>query len=417
MKKTIITIAISSVFMLSLIICVFLFKKNIQITENESITTDFSAPVLYESTEGPASFMETQTEKEIYINKDGISYLIRNMTPEEKIGQLFIIRPQVLDYSYYSVSDGTKARYCQYPAGGFVLFSNNIEGPEQLSEFTNDLHELSDKIPVLISIDEEGGSITRIASSDRFDVEIFDDMETIAQNGNENDAEHVGTAIGNYLRQYGVDLDFAPVADVNTNPDNPVIGSRAFGSDPDKAGKMVAAAVKGFHASEEMCCLKHFPGHGDTNSDTHTGFAETQKNWEELKSCEKIPFIEGIKNEADMVMAAHIAVPNITGNDEPASLSYEILTNKLRKELGFEGVIITDSMEMGAVADRYNSAEAAVRAFTAGADIILMPENYDDAFNGMLDAYNNGVFSEERLDTSLRRILKLKLKYKNNKAA
>lgn len=412
MKKTITAVSVTIVFLIFIIFISLLIKNKNDISSNKE---EFSMePVITsaqtESTEYTSSVSETESPEERQERE--ISLLIQSMTIEQKIGQLFIIRPQVLDYCYEAVTDGTRLRYSQYPAGGFVLFSNNIYDPEQLSAFTCDLHSLSESLPPLITIDEEGGSITRIASSDFFDVEVFDDMETIAVNGNEKDAEYVGATIGKYLKQYGIDLDFAPVADINTNPENPVIGCRAFGSDPLKAGKMVSAAVKGFHSSGEMCCIKHFPGHGDTNSDTHTGFAEVLKNWDELKKCEMIPFTEGIKSNADMVMVAHISLPNVTGTDIPASLSEKIITGKLRNELGYNGVIITDSMEMGAVSDMYSSSEAAVKAFSAGADIILMPENYEDAFNGIYEAFKEGIISEERIDESLKRIIKLK-----NKAA
>ena len=409
MKKTITAISVTIVFLI-FILFVSLFIKNTTTNKSkENINTESVTTVVQtESTIPESSVYESETTENKEENE--ITLLIQNMTIEEKIGQLFIIRPQVLDFCYETVSEGTRLKYSQYPAGGFVLFSNNIYDPEQLTNFTNELHSLSETLPPLITIDEEGGSITRIASSDFFDVEVFDDMETIAQDGNEHDAENLGFVIGNYLMQYGIDLDFAPVADVNTNPSNPVIGCRAFGSDPVKAGKMVSSAVNGFHKSGEKCCIKHFPGHGDTNSDTHTGFAETLKNWEELKECEMIPFIDGINSKTDMVMAAHISVPNVTGTDIPASLSEEIVTNKLRNELGFDGVIITDSMEMGAVTDRYSSSEAAVKAISAGVDIILMPENYEDAFNGIREALNEGIISEERIDESLMRILKLKNK-------
>ncbi len=413
MKKTITVISVSIVFIITvLFITVFFHEKN---EDKEIIDAGITVPAVteaaQESTESICSTEETESQ-ETKMEKE-ISLMIENMTISEKIGQLFFIRPQVLDYCYDHVSEETKIRYDQYPAGGFVLFGNNIYYPDQLTEFTNQLHALSDKLPPLITIDEEGGSITRIASNEYFDVEVFDDMETIAQSQNSNDAGYVGRVIGKYLTQYGIDLDFAPVADVNTNPENPVIGCRAFGKDPVIAGEMVSAAIDGFHESGEMCCIKHFPGHGDTNSDTHTGFAETQKSWEELRSCELIPFIDGINSNADMVMVAHISVPQVTGDDTPASLSEEIVTNKLRNELGYDGIIITDSMEMGAIADIYSSAEAAVKAFSAGVDIILMPENYEDAFNGILEAYNEGIISEERINESLKRIIKLK----TNKAA
>lgn len=214
--------------------------------------------------------------------------------------------------------------------------------------------------------------------------------------------------IGTYLRAFGIDADFAPVADVNTNRNNPVIGARAYSSDPEEASELVASAVGGFRAGGMGTCLKHWPGHGDTKTDTHKGYASTSKTWEEILACEALPFKSGIAMGADMVMAAHIAAPNVTGTDEPASLSYILLTEKLRGELGFEGVIVTDSLEMGAISQSYSSGEACVKAILAGADILLMPADYQKAFEAVSAAVESGEISMERLDESVRRILELR---------
>ena len=210
--------------------------------------------------------------------------------------------------------------------------------------------------------------------------------------------------IGHYLKEYGFDIDFAPVADVNTNPKNIIIGTRAFSDDPLHAAPLVSAYVRGLQDAGVTACLKHFPGHGDTLADTHLGFAFTQKTWQEMASCEMIPFVEGIRAGARLVMAAHIATPAVTGNKQPATLSPVILTGKLRGEMGFDGVIITDALEMGAITRLYGSGEAAVRALQAGADLLLCPLDLCAAFDAVLDAVRSGVLSETRLDESVRRI-------------
>jgi len=170
---------------------------------------------------------------------------------------------------------------------------------------------------------------------------------------------------------------------------------------------MVASAIEGFHESNTATTIKHFPGHGDTATDTHSEYAETQKTWDEMKECEMISFQKGIEAGTDLVMVAHIAAPNVTGNTEPATLSYELITNKLRGELGFDGVVITDAMAMGAIVDNYGVGESAVRAIEAGVDIVLMPNDYIEAYNAVLEAVKSGRISEKRLNESNKRVKEL----------
>lgn len=348
--------------------------------------------------------------------------LLESMTLEQKIGQLFFIRPDSLDFTLTSeqindpynygvteLSSEMASALASYPAGGFVIFGKNIESAEQTEALMADLAQAS-QTPVIFAADEEGGLVARIANSAAFDVPAFGSMGEIGASGDSEAAHGVGLTIGGYLKELGFTLDFAPIADVNTNPDNPVIGERAFSSDPETAAAMVSAAVKGFHEAGIACCLKHYPGHGDTSTDTHEGYASTDKSWDELLSCELIPFISGIDAGADLVMAAHISVPSVTGDETPASLSYELITEKLRGELGFDGVVATDSLAMGAVTLDYSPAEAAVAALAAGADMLLMPEDYREAFEGVLAAVKSGELSESRIDESALRILRLKEK-------
>ena len=199
------------------------------------------------------------------------------------------------------------------------------------------------------------------------------------------------------------------MADVNSNKRNPVIGTRAFSEDPAVVSQMVDRSVKGFRDSGVICTLKHFPGHGDTETDSHFGYAETQKSLEELESCELIPFKAGIDAGAPVVMAGHITVPSVTNNDIPASLSKDIITGLLREKLGFKGLVVTDSLQMQAITDRYTSAEAAVMALEAGCDIILMPENLEEAAKGISEAVKTGKLTEDRLNDSVTRILRTKI--------
>ena len=353
---------------------------------------------------------------------DPILRKMESMTLREKVGQLFMIRPDALEGRFgpaelednsitgtTRVSDEMREKYALYPCGGFALFRKNILSASQLLMFNERLHGMGEISPML-GIDEEGGRIARIANhSADFGVKKFPSMGSIAAGGDESKAFEAGLTIGQYLKAYGFDVDFAPVADVNTNPRNPVIGDRAFGDNPEVASGMVQAVIRGLHEGGTASCVKHFPGHGDTATDTHTGYAETKKTWEEISNCEMLPFRAGIAAGTDFVMTAHISAPNVTGSDEPSTMSYTILTEKLRGELGFEGLIITDALSMGAIREKYSSSEACVRCIQAGVDILLMPYDYFEAFDGVVRAVESGVIPESRIDESVYRILKFKM--------
>jgi beta-N-acetylhexosaminidase len=328
----------------------------------------------------------------------------------EKVGRLFVVRPESLDPALSWTSDAELPAYglsavngrmrsfaSDYPAGGVLLYGHNIKDPEQLRAFTKDLKSMPGT-PFLF-IDEEGGRVSRISRNPAFDVPAYASTASLKDT---DTAFRAGKAIGSYLKGYGFDVDFAPVADVNTNPENIIIGDRAFSDDPAKAAPMVAAWLKGLQDAGITGCIKHFPGHGDTREDTHTGFAASAKTWEEMASCEMQTFRAGIAAGARMVMTAHIAAPAVTGSDLPATMSPEIL-KKLREELHFDGGIITDALEMRAVSDRFGSGEAAVRAFKAGADLLLNPADYKAAFEAVLEAVESGAIAEEEIDARMAR--------------
>ena len=332
----------------------------------------------------------------------------------EKVGRLFVVRPESLDPALSWTSDAELPAYglsavngrmrsfaSDYPAGGVLLYGHNIKDPQQLKAFTRDLKALPGA--PLLFIDEEGGRVSRISRNPAFDVPAYASTASLKDT---DTAFRAGKAIGYYLKGYGFDVDFAPVADVNTNPENIIIGDRAFSDDPAKAAPMVAAWLKGLQDAGITGCLKHFPGHGDTREDTHTGFAASAKTWGEMASCEMQTFRAGIAAGARMVMTAHIAAPAVTGSDLPATMSPEIL-KKLREELHFDGVIITDALEMRAVSDRFGSGAAAVRAFKAGADLLLNPADYKAAFEAVLEAVESGTIAEEEIDARIARIQRI----------
>ncbi len=344
---------------------------------------------------------------------DAVETRLASMTLQEKVGQLFVVRPEALDFEKTSggtvLTDAMREHLAQYPVGGIALFRQNITDAGQMTALIRDYQNASGT-GLLVTVDEEGGTVARLANHKAFDLPKYESAAAIGATGDPEQARAMGRTIGGYLKPYGFNLDFAPVADVNSNPKNPVIGKRAFSSDPNVAASMVSAAVEGFHEAGMLCTLKHFPGHGDTGEDSHYGTATTAKTWEEMQAVEMLPFEAGIAAGADVVMAAHITTPNATSDGLPASLSYTMLTERLRGELGFTGVICTDALEMKAISSHYAPADAAVAALNAGADILLMPSDLRAAFEGVVQAVENGTVSEERLNESVRRILTLKEK-------
>ncbi len=225
---------------------------------------------------------------------------------------------------------------------------------------------------------------------------------------NTTKAYETGKKISNILSEFQINLDFAPVADV-ANVKNSIMLKRSFGSDPNLVGDMVAAQVRAFKEKNIICSLKHFPGLGFTTGDTHKGYVKTNKTREQMRECEFIPFKKGIDAGADLVMIGHVSAPNMIGDDTPASLSKLVVTDILRGEMGFDGVIVTDALNMGGVSNYYTSEQATVMALEAGVDILLMPENFVKSYNEVLKAVRSGRITEERIDQSVYRILKLKV--------
>ena len=344
---------------------------------------------------------------------DAVEAKLAEMTLREKVGQLFWVRPEALDFSLNpekkKLTQTMRQNLEQYPVGGIVVFKGNIQDESQLSSLIADFQSAS-KIPMIVAVDEEGGSVARLANHEAFSLPKYKSARDIGATGDPEQARQMGQTIGSYLRAYGFNLDFAPVADVDSNPANPVIGRRAYSTDAQQAAQMVTAAVEGFHDAGMLCTVKHFPGHGDTGQDSHYGTATSYKTWEEMKATEMLPFEAGIAAGVDVVMTGHITTPNATADGLPASLSYTMITERLRGELGFQGVIVTDALGMNAIKNYFAPAESAVAALCAGVDVLLMPSDLRAAFDGVIRAVEDGTLSEERLNESVRRILTLKQK-------
>lgn len=334
----------------------------------------------------------------------------------EKVAQLFIVTPEALggNTSKTAFDEALASGLGMYPVGGLIYFSGNIESPEQIQAMTGAVRTYADAhdcVPFFQSVDEEGGVVARIGNHEAFDVPVFENMASIGATGDVEAAFAVGEAIGAYLSHYGFNLDFAPVADVLTESRNRVIGTRAFGTSPEMVSEMALAVSEGLQSRGVLSCFKHFPGHGATVGDTHEGFAYTEKTLDQLKAVELKPFEAAVKADVPFVMVAHIAVPAITGDETPASLSNRVMTDLLREDMGYGGLIVTDALNMGAIVNAYESDEAAVMALTAGADVLLMPADFKVAYDGILNAVASGTVDEGRIEASVRRILKVKMTF------
>lgn len=343
--------------------------------------------------------------------QDEVERVLADMSVEAKVGQLFM--PVLYGTAADTVSGENNARYgaptpakviAKYRLGGVILFPDNVKTISQVVGLTNGMQKASPEVPLLVGTDQENGLVSRMSA-------LMTNLPGASVVGATKDASlarQAAKATGEELRALGVNLDFAPVADVNINPDNPVIGERAYGDDPGEVAKMVAAAVKGFDDSGVAATAKHFPGHGDTSTDSHTGLPvikHSKAQWEKLDAP---PFKAAIAAGVDAIMSAHIVMPKLDPSGDPATLSKPILTGLLREELGFDGVISTDALNMGGARTKYNDGEIAVRAVLAGADLLLMPNNFPKAYDAVLAAVKSGRISQERLDASVTRLLKLK---------
>ena len=352
-----------------------------------------------------------------------VEAMLKKMTLREKVGQMFFVRVESLDPSieWTTYDDLANLKNQEitmkmrkvnhdYPVGGIILYAWNIEDETQLASIIKQVRSLNGS--PLLCIDEEGGRVSRIANNPNFHVKKYESMAAIGATGDPKNAYECGNTIGTYLKRYDFDIDFAPVADVNTNPDNIIIGPRAFSDDPAVAVPMVTNYLQGLKDAGITGCIKHFPGHGDTTNDTHSGYVQSLKTWDEMNQCEMVTFRAGIQWGCQLIMTAHIAVPNVTGTNIPSTLSSVVLQDKLRGELGYQNIIITDGMEMGAITMHYTSGEAAVGSIKAGVDIVLGPRDFTEAFDAVIAAVNNGTLSEERINQSVRRILTLRLAMK-----
>lgn len=381
-------------------------------TQNPPMTQEPTIqPPTEQSTTPSAAQIQPTTTPHAETIDEKVNRLVSAMTLEEKVYQMIIVAPESLTGQGKVTQAGQTTRDCinKYPVGGIIYFGANIVNEAQITEMVSNTQKYSLErtgLKMFTCIDEEGGRVARIGNNPAFPVETFPDMAYI--NG-EAEAYHVGDAIGGYLARYGFNVDFAPCADVITNSENKVIGTRSFGTEPGIVSSMSLSVARGLKSHGVLATYKHFPGHGATVGDTHEGFAYTDKTLEELMKSELVPFKSAADNGIDMVMVAHISVPKVIGDNTPSSLSYRMITGVLKEQLGYKGLIVTDALNMGAIANSYSSETAAVMAVKAGNDLLLMPKDFTAAARAIVNEVRSGNISEERINESVRKIVRAKL--------
>ena len=336
-----------------------------------------------------------------------IDAAIEVMPLEDKVAGLFIVNPEAITDVKTAVKagDGTKDALNTWAVGGMIYFEKNMKSEEQLTEMITNT-TLYSRYPLFICVDEEGGDVSRVAEAGL--ANNVGTAQAIGATADPNQAYMAGSAMAGYLTPLGFNVNLAPVADLHNTEDG-VMEERAYGADAASVTPMVVSMVQGLEDNGVSSCLKHFPGIGGSADDTHVGMAISDRTAEQFRAEEFVVFKEGIEAGADFVMVSHLAAPALTGDNTPCCMSEAVVTDILRDELGFEGVIITDAMNMGAITNYdYGADGAAILALKAGCDMILMPDDFEVAYNGVLEAVKNGTISEERINDSLRRIYRIK---------
>lgn len=345
------------------------------------------------------------THKPIPIQSDPLSEQIRKMTLPEKIGQMLMVGLEGT-----TVNDHTMNLIRQYHVGGFILYKENMANTNQTLSLLNEIKSLNNgQIPLFLSVDQEGGKVNRMP-------EDYDEIPTNQAVGKINQPEFsflIGALLAKQVKSVGFNMDYAPVLDINSNPQNPVIGDRSYGAEEKVVSKLGVQAMLGLQAQLVIPVVKHFPGHGDTSVDSHLDLPTVDKTINQLRRFELLPFAAAIKNKADVVMIAHILLPHLDA-DHPASFSRSIITNLLRKEMKFDGVVITDDMTMGGIVKHYDIKEAAVQSVLAGSDVVMVAHGYETAvevINYLVSKVDDATISAGLIDQSVYRILQLKKKY------
>ena len=367
-------------------------------------------------------------------DSEAIKSIIDKMTLEQKVAQLFVVSPETLtgvDSVQYA-GDMTYQALQDYPVGGIVFAKDNIDSSSQFGTMTDNLQSYSEEIsglPLFLAAAEEGGSASVLGNNDNLD-EYYENsysddgsdyssssansvhsgapsMSEIGRKDDSTNAYEAGKSIGSLMSAYGLNLDLAPVADVLSG-NSTGIGNRTFGTDAQTVSDMALEVIRGIQEEDVNAAMKYFPGYGAASSNM-SGFPVINSSLDELKKKEFLPYSNAIAQGMDFVMVGHISVPNVTGDDTPASLSEKMISEVLRKDLGFKGIVMTDYLNDKTIVKNYSAADAAVKAIQAGADLLLEPDDLETAYEGVLKAVKKGDITEDRLDESIYRILRVKL--------
>lgn len=351
---------------------------------------------------------EPCTESEnAYDAKDQAREILSDMTLEEKVLQMMFVAPEAItgEKNVTSMESSARMALQRYPVGGIIYFSDNIKSREQITAMIEDAQRCS-KIPLFIGVDEEGGRVRRLGSQKSMGMTQIPPMGTVTSS---DEAYEIGKTLAKELSDLLFNVDFAPVADVLVYENNTEIGDRSFGKDASEVAEMVNSIVSGMEDGGISSVMKHFPGHGSTKTNSHTGYSESKRSIDELRACEFLPFKGGIEAGCDIILVSHMTLVNAMEEKMPSSLSREVIEGFLKGELGFEGIVISDSLSMGAITKEFTTAEAAVLAVIAGCDMLLMPKDIEQAKNAVIEAVEAGNITNEMIDESVEKILRIKI--------
>lgn len=341
--------------------------------------------------------------------EEALKAQIAEMPIEDKVAGLFFVTPESITGVGTAIraGDGTKTALEKFPVGGIIYFKKNIQNEEQIKEMLTNTQGYTEN-RLFFGVNEEGGSVSSVSA--KLDVADVETAEILGQNADTSATYETGKTIGAYLKDIGFNVNFAPVADVVTDSENELLGDRSYGSDAANVAKHVSAMVKGLEENGISACVKGFPGIGSANKDPEDGLAITERTLEEMRSAEFLGFQAAIAENADFIMVSNVTAPALVegGVYIPSCLSKDVIKNVLREELGYEGIIITSPLNEKSVTEYYTSGEATIMAVQAGADMILMPDNFEEAYYALLAEVLEGKISEERIDESLLRIYKVK---------
>ena len=349
-------------------------------------------------------FLSREKPKQATSNsiEEKIKKQLKKMTLDEKIAQMLIIY-----YSSTTYDETLEQTIKEVKPGGFILMNDNISTYQNTLNLVKSMQKDS-KIPMIISIDQEGGIVQRLQKITDIEVTNIPSMLALGKTNDKNLAYNVGKIMAQQLKTLGINLDFAPVVDIYSNKDNKVIANRSFGSNSEEVTTMALALKQGLEDNNVNTCLKHFPGHGDTAVDSHYNLPVINKDYNDLSKVELIPYYKAIKNNTNMIMIGHIALPKITKDNTPASLSKEIITNLLKTKLKYQGLVITDALNMKALTDNYSDKEIYTMAINAGVDLLLMPNGSRKAIEYIKESIKEKKITEQKINTSVTKILTYK---------